>query len=86
MDDEILISTIKDIVEETHADDRRLMVSLIERHESGVQHQFIKVEIERQARNQEMWDRLKGNVIFWALTGITGALGLIVWNQFKGDQ
>ena len=83
MDEETLVSTIKEIVDSSHEEDRKVMLEMLGKHEIGTHHRFIKAEIEKEARKQEIWDRLKGNVIFWALTGTTAAIGLALWDHLR---
>lgn len=86
MDENTLVSTIKNIVSSQHEEDRQLMLSMVARHEEGEHHQFIRAEIEKEARRQEMWQRLKGNIIFWLLTGVTATIGLALWNHYVDKQ
>ena len=86
MKEETVVDMIREIVETSHKENCKLLVSMLANHEEGPEHQFIQVEMQREQRRQEMWDRLKGNLIFWLLTGITATIGLTLWNHFVDRQ
>ena len=81
-----LIATIRQIVDESHRENSSVVISLLDKHEDGPHHQYIQAEIKKEARRQEMWERLKGNLIFWILTGVTATIGLALWNHYVDKQ
>jgi len=86
MQEKEIVNVIRELVKESHDTQIEIFIDLIERHEVGPHHQFVSAEIQREERRQEMWDRVKGNFIFWLVTGITGAIGLALWHHFVDKQ
>lgn len=58
------------------------MMAMFNEHMSGDHHKFLEAWIAKEDRNNERWEKLKGNFIFWLVTGITGAIGIWIWNSF----
>lgn len=84
--DEETITFLKELAREAHAAQTAEIRAVVAEHANGPSHQFLDHWIAREERSQEMWDRLKGNLIFWLLTGITGMIGLALWNHFVDRQ
>lgn len=51
-------------------------------HETGEHHTFINIEMQREARRQEIWNKVQGSFIFWLLVSATSAAGWAVWQTF----
>ena len=86
MQEKEIVNVIRELVKEAHDTQIEIFNNLIEQHEVGPHHQFVSAEIQREERRQEMWDRVKGNLIFWILTGVTATIGLALWNHYVDKQ
>ena len=83
--DEIII-LLKPLLENAQANQTDVISALLSAHEKGPHHAFVASEIQREKRRQERWEILKGNFVFWFATGITGMIGLALWNHFIDKQ
>jgi hypothetical protein len=55
----------------------------LERHSNSDDHRFVGVLKEKEKRKTEMWEKLKGNIIFYSLVLVVGGIGTAVWSYLK---
>ena len=70
---------------EHEAREEESMNRIIKAHTRSPDHVILEEWIKRERRRQDIWDKVKGNIIFWILVGIAGTIGLALWHQFVGE-
>ena len=70
---------------EHEARESESMNRIINAHTRSPDHIFLEEWIKKQKRKQEIWDKVKGNFIFWVLAGVAATIGLALWHQFVGE-
>lgn len=70
---------------EHEAREAETMQRLIDSHIRSSDHIFLQEWMIKERRRQEIWDKVKNNLIFWILAGIAGTIGIALWHQFVGE-
>ena len=70
---------------EHEARESESMNTIIKAHTRSPDHIFLEEWIKKQKRKQEIWDKVKGNFMFWVLAGVAATIGLALWHQFVGE-
>lgn len=69
---------------QVHAEEDHELIKLaIEKHMNSEQHAYLNMLMEREARRQEIWERVKGNLLLWFLIAICGGVATAVWHWVK---
>ena len=56
--------------------------SAMERHLSSDSHAFVKTLIEKEARRQEMWSKVKTSILTWGVLALLGYMVVVFWQDF----
>lgn len=59
------------------------ILAVMQQHLNADDHRFVQMLRKREARRQELWDKVKGSFIFWLLVSSTATIGLAVWEYAK---
>ena len=78
-----IIEQFQQVVTAAHETQNQYLTMMMEAHLAGDHHQFVRMEISRNLRRQQIWDKVHGSFIFWILIGVTGTIGMIVWDHLK---
>jgi hypothetical protein len=76
-----IVDEIKKSSERSHNETREYILSALKLHEEQDEHTWVRMKVDQERRRREIWDKVKGNVIFWLLAGLTSTLGLWVWEH-----
>ena len=70
---------------EHEAREEKTTQRIIDAHNRSSEHIFLQEWMKKEKRRQEIWDKVKGNLIFWIFAGIAGTIGIALWHQFVGE-
>ena len=73
---EIIHTTVQEAAEASHTS----IKESLEDHTNSDDHRFVSALRDRERRKQEMWEKIKGNLIFWFLVSTCSSIGLAAWN------
>lgn len=88
-DHDILLCKISDLLKvynDTAAGERREIKDMIsealEKHAESDHHKFVEAMMIREQRKQEMWEKIKTQVLAWGAIGVAGFLVIALWHEF----
>ena len=78
-DKEWIRELIKSSIHEAITEERRLIDTAIDKHVRSEDHVAMKFFLQREKRNQEIWDKAKGSVLGIIVVGSLYWIGFAVW-------
>jgi len=79
-DQQELVEHLADLIAQANTHQEDFISRTIEAHNNSEAHQFVATLMLKETRQREIWDKVKGNMIFWLLVGATGTAGIAIWD------